>query len=77
MQHNCGLLLTKLKFFVGDFIVFTPRSSAQTDIDIESAVNGGIEKKFCVFTESERTSFDRITRKLGHNVQIGQMQGVL
>jgi len=29
LQRNCSLLLNKLKFFVGDFVVFRPRTDAQ------------------------------------------------
>lgn len=64
LKTSCGMLMNKLKFFVSDFIVFKPRSSAQSDADIESAVNANFFDKLPPFTQQEISAFRRITQRL-------------
>ena len=51
------MLMNKLKFFIGDFIVFTPRTEAQVKADIESAQDGCFDKKLCNFEQAEKAVF--------------------
>lgn len=56
--------MNKLKFFVNDFIVFSPRTASQSDVDISSAENSDFFQRFPAFTQLEISAFRRIAQRL-------------
>lgn len=65
LRRSHNILINKFKFFVGDFVVFTPRTESQIDADIALAAKSDLyPKPVSTFSHEEICAFKRIANRL-------------
>ena len=65
LKKASGILIKKMKFFFGDFLVFLPRTERQVECDITTAQQtSSLPRQISHFTQQEMQAFNRIAEKL-------------